>query len=147
MVDTLTKEDVRDLTRILAVEHVATLMQLIPERIGSPLSLNALKEDVEISYTAVKNAIRAMELTYALFLLSPYSKKVARAVKKERKAYFYDWGRCRVLAKLHDDAVDRHHLDQARALGKVPYVQLAQEGNIYKKPAPGVVRVSAGRFF
>ncbi len=44
--------------------HVATLMQLIPDRIGSPLSLNVLKEDVEISYTAVKNAVRAMEMTF-----------------------------------------------------------------------------------
>lgn len=202
MMDTLTKEDVRDLTRILAIEPVATLIELIPERVGSPLSLNALRQDVETSYTAVKNAVRAMELTYALFLLSPYSDKVARAVKKERKGYFFDWGRCRVPAKrfenyiavelkaltdlwhdrgiadfdlmyvrtrdgketdflitrdgkpwclfeakLQDGAIERHHLDQARALGNVPYVQLAQEGNIYKKPSPGVFRVSASRFF
>lgn len=202
MVDTLTKEDIRDLTRILAVEHVATLMQLIPDRIGSPLSLNALREDVEISYTAVRNAVRAMELSYAVFLLSPHSDKVARAVKKERKAYFFDWGRCRTEAarfenyvavelkamtelwhdqgladfdlryvrtrdgketdflitrdgtpwclfeaKFKDGAVDRHHLDQARALGNVPYVQLAQESDVYKIPSPGVYRISASRFF
>lgn len=202
MVDTLTKEDVRDLTRILAVEHVATLMQLLPERVGAPLSLNALKEDVEISYTAVRNAIRAMELSCAVFLLSPYSAKVSRAVRKERKAYFFDWGRCLVEAKrfenyvavelkamtelwhdqgladfdlryvrtrdgketdflvtrdgkpwclveakLKDGAVDRHHLDQARALGNVPFVQLSEEGGVYKRPGPGIFRVSAGRFF
>ncbi|MBM3311390.1 MAG: ATP-binding protein, partial [Candidatus Aminicenantes bacterium] len=99
MVDAITKEDIRDLTRILAVEHVATLMQLIPDRVGSPLSLNALREDVEISYTAVRNAVRAMELSYAVFLLSPHSDKIARAVKKERKAYFFDWGRCRTEAQ------------------------------------------------
>jgi len=90
MVDTLTRDDIRLLTRILAVEHVATILHLLPERIGSPLSLNALREDVETSYTAVKNAVRAMELTCAIFTLSPYSRKIARAVKKERKAYFYD---------------------------------------------------------
>lgn len=105
MVDTLTREDVRDLTRILAVEHIATLMQLMPERVGSPLSLNALREDVETSYTAVRNAVRAMELTYAVFLLSPFSHKIARAVKKEKKGYFYDWGRCRDLAKRFENYV------------------------------------------
>jgi hypothetical protein len=202
MVDVLTREDIRDLTRILAVEHVATLMLLIPDRVGSPLSLNALKEDVEISYTAVRNAVRAMELSYAVFLLSPHSDRIARAVKKERKAYFFDWGRCRTEAKrfenyvavelkamtdlwhdqgladfdlryvrtrdgketdflitrdgapwclfeakLMDGAVDRHHLDHARALGDVPYVQLARESDIYKKPLPGVFRASASRFF
>jgi hypothetical protein len=202
MVDALTKEDIRDLTRILAVEHVATLMHLIPDRVGSPLSLNALKEDAETSYTAVRNAVRAMELTYALFLLSPYSRKIARSVKKERKAYFYDWGRCRgparcfenyvavelktminlwhdkgvadfdlmyvrtkdgketdflvtrggmpwclFEAKLQDENIARHHIEQARALGNVPYVQLAQEANIFRKPAPGFFRLSASRFF
>lgn len=202
MVDALTKEDIRDLTRILAVEHVATLMQLIPDRVGSPLSLNALKEDIEISYTAVRNAVRAMELSYAVFLLSPHSERIARAVKKERKAYFFDWGRCGtdakrfenyvavelkamtdlwhdqgladfdlryvrtrdgketdflitrngtpwclIEAKLKDGAVDRHHLDQAKALGDVPYIQLTRESDIYKKPLPGVFRASASRFF
>jgi uncharacterized protein len=105
MVDALTRDDIRDLTRILVVEHVATILQLLPERVGSPLSLNALREDVETSYTAVKNAVRAMELTYAIFTLSPYSRKVARAVKKERKAYFYDWGRCLDPAKLFENYV------------------------------------------
>ena len=118
MVDTLTREDVRDLTRIPAVEHIATLMQLMPERVGSPLSLNALREDIETSYTVVRNAVRAMELTYAVFLLSPLSHKIAR-----------------------------HHADQARALGNVPYVQLTWAGNIYKKSAPGFFRISVGRFF
>ncbi|MBM3296212.1 MAG: ATP-binding protein [Candidatus Aminicenantes bacterium] len=202
MVDTLTREDVRDLTRILAVEHVATLMQLLPERVGSPLSLNSVKEDVEISYTAVRNAVRAMELTYALFLIPPYSRNIARAVKKEKKCYFYDWGRCRDLAKRfenyvalglkssvelwHDkgiadfamnyvrtkdgketdflisrdgkpwclfeaklkaENIARHHFDQARALGGIPFVQLVHEPHVYKKPAPGFWCVSAGRFY
>jgi len=33
--DYLTREDIRDLTRILAVEHVATLMHILPNRVGS----------------------------------------------------------------------------------------------------------------
>lgn len=105
MVDYLTREDVRDLTRIMAVEHVATLMQIMPERVGSPLSLNALTEDVEASYTAVKNAVSAMQLTYAAFLISPYHQRIARAVKKERKAYFYDWGRALDPAKRFENYV------------------------------------------
>jgi hypothetical protein len=200
LVDQLTRGDVRDLTRILAVEHIATLMQLIPERVGSPLSLNALTEDVETSYTTVRNAIRAMELTYALFLISPYSRRIARAVKKEKKAYFYDWGRsqdpakrfenyiavelktmidlwhdkgisdfdlmyvrtrdgketdflitrdrepwCLLEAKLQDAAIARHHVDQARALGHTPFIQVVYQKGVFKRPAPGFTIVSAGR--
>jgi len=94
IVDRLVREDIRDLTRIIEVENAATVINLLPERIGSLLSLNALKEDVGISYTAVKNCLSALELIYAVFLIPPYSQKIARAIKKERKCYFFDWTRC-----------------------------------------------------
>jgi len=202
MVDYLTREDVRDLTRIMAVEHIATLMQIMPARVGSPLSLNALNEDVETSYTTIKNAISAMQLTYAVFLISPYHRRIARAVKKEKKAYFYDWGRsvdpakrfenyvavelktmidlwhdkgigdfelmyvrtrdgketdflimrngqpwCLFEAKLQDDAIARHHFDQAAALGNVPFLQISGQDQVYKKQDSRFFRVSANRFF
>jgi hypothetical protein len=105
MVDRLTREDVRDLTRILDVEHVATLMQILPDRIGSPLSLNALREDIGIGYSAVRSAISALQLTYAFFLISPYSRNIARTVKKEKKGYFFDWGRCTDPAKRFENYV------------------------------------------
>ncbi len=66
----------------------------LPNRIGSPLSLNALREDIQVSYTAVKNAVSALRLTCVIFLLPPYSRSISRALKKEKKAYFYDWTRC-----------------------------------------------------
>jgi predicted AAA+ superfamily ATPase len=105
MVDHLTREDVRDLTRIIAVEHIATLMQIMPQRVGAPLSLNALKEDVETSYSALRNAIAAMQLTYAIFLISPYHQRIARAVKKEKKCYFYEWSRSLDPAKRIENYV------------------------------------------
>jgi len=202
MVDYLTREDVRDLTRIMAVEHIATLMQIMPERVGAPLSLNALTEDVETSYTAVRNAISAMQLTHAVFLISPYHQRIARAVKKERKAYFYDWGRvldaakrfenyvavelgamiglwhdkgigdfelmyvrtrdgkesdflvmrdrrpwCLFEAKLQDDAIARHHFDQANALGNIPFLQLTLQDKVFRRQETRFFRVSASRFF
>lgn len=105
MVDHLIREDIRDLTRIFEIENVATLIQLIPERVGSPLSLNALKEDVGVSYTAIKNAISAMQLTYVIFLVPPYSQRIARSIKKEKKCYFYDWSRCADSAKRFENYV------------------------------------------
>ena len=95
MADRLVREDIRDLTRIIDVENVATVMSLLPERMGSLLSLNAIREDVGISYTAVKNCISALQLSYAIFMVPPYSLKIARAIKKEKKCYFCDWTRCR----------------------------------------------------
>jgi len=105
MVDRLTREDVRDLTRILDVEHVATLVQILPDRVGSPLSLNALREDIGIGYSAVRSAVSALQLTYAFFLISPYSRNIVRSIKKEKKGYFFDWGRCADQAKRFENYV------------------------------------------
>lgn len=105
MVDFLIREDIRDLTRIFELENIATLIQLMPGRVGSPLSLNALKEDVGVSYTAIKSAISAMQLTCVIFLVPPYSQRIARSIKKEKKCYFYDWSRCEDFAKRFENYV------------------------------------------
>jgi len=73
--------------------------------------------------------------------LSSNGKETDFLIVRDRKPW------CLFEAKLQDEAVARHHIDQARALGNVPLVQLVREGNIYKKSAPSIVRVSASRFF
>lgn len=90
-IDTLLREDLRDLTKIHELENVITLMHLLPERVGSPLSLNSLRENLEVSYNAIRSYIRGLTLTYIIFHVSPYSKKISRSIKKEGKVYFYDW--------------------------------------------------------
>jgi predicted AAA+ superfamily ATPase len=93
-VDQIIREDIRDMTRIIETENIASLILRLPERLGSPLSLNALREDIQASYSAVKNAISALRLTCVIFLVPPYSRSISRALKKEKKCYFYDWTRC-----------------------------------------------------
>jgi len=93
-VDQILREDVRDLTRIIETENIASLILRLPDRIGSPLSVNALREDMQVSYTAVKNALSALQLTCIIFFVPPYSRSISRALKKEKKSYFYDWTRC-----------------------------------------------------
>lgn len=87
----LIKGDLRDLTRIEDLDHIATLVTLLPERIGNPLSLNSLRNDLLVSYDAVQNYLRALRLSYFVFELPAYSKKINRAIKKEKKIYFHDW--------------------------------------------------------
>jgi uncharacterized protein len=90
-IDRLINEDIRDLTMIRELEHIATLLSLLPVRIGNPLSVNSLREDMYVSYNAVKNYIKALELSYILFSIKPYSKKIARTIKKESKYYYFDY--------------------------------------------------------
>lgn len=89
--DRLVREDLRDLTRIHDLEHVVTLIHLLKDRINRPISLNSLREDMEVSYSAIKSYLHALKLCYIVFSISPYAKKIHRSLKKEPKLYFFDW--------------------------------------------------------
>lgn len=91
LIDRLIREDVRDLTRIIELQNIETLAGLLPQRIGSPFSLNSVREEMSVSYNAVKNAVAAAELVYMIFMVPPYSKKISRTLKKEKKCYFFNW--------------------------------------------------------
>lgn len=92
------REDIRDISSIHQIEKVMDLLFILPSKISSPLSINSLREDLEINFNTVKNYIHYLILTYILFEISPYQKKINRLVKKEKKVYFYDF------AIIDDDA-------------------------------------------
>ncbi len=87
----LVREDIRDLSAIHMLDKIQNLISLLPQRIGAPLSINSLREDLELNHSTVSNYIRYLELTYALFNVSPFSRKGSRLIKKEQKVYFFDW--------------------------------------------------------
>lgn len=104
-IDTLIREDIKDLTKIHEVENVAILLRFLPEKVGAPLSINSLREDMNASYNAVKNYVRSLILTYVIFSVPPYSKRLARMVKKENKIYFFDWSLVKDESKRFENYV------------------------------------------
>ena len=84
-------EDLRDLTRIQDIKGLEQLVLLLPERVGSPLSINSLREDLMVNHKTVSLWLEALKKVYLVFSIMPWSKKIARAIKKESKYYFYDW--------------------------------------------------------
>jgi predicted AAA+ superfamily ATPase len=87
----LVREEVATLERIADLGNLELLVLRLPELVGSPLSINALREDLQVSHKAVANWLEILERLYALFRLSPFGAPRIRAVKKERKHYHMDW--------------------------------------------------------
>jgi predicted AAA+ superfamily ATPase len=67
------------------------LMLALPDRVGSPLSNNALREDLQLNHQTVSRWLDVFERLYAIFRLAPFGEPRLRAVKKERKHYHVDW--------------------------------------------------------
>lgn len=87
----LIAEDLRDLSKIHDLTHIENLMDLVIASVGSTLSVNSLRETLDVSYNAVAAWLKWLEAIYYCFSIAPYSKGVARGLKKERKYFLYDW--------------------------------------------------------
>ena len=85
-----------DLNSLENVRDVALLEQLalrLPDVVGSPLSVNALREDLQVSHQTVTRWLEMFEHIFLSFRIYPFAPPRIRAVKKEPKLYLYDWTR------------------------------------------------------
>ncbi len=87
----LLREDIRDLASLRSFENVEILFSLLPSKIGSPLSMASLARDINVSFDSVRNWIEIFENFFMVFRISPWSKKISRAITKEKKLYLFDY--------------------------------------------------------
>lgn len=89
--DRIIREDLRDLTRIRELGLIESLAELLPGRVGSPLSLNSLREDLNVAFETVQTWIQALDRLYYLFEIRPFAGTLAGALRREAKVYLFDF--------------------------------------------------------
>lgn len=87
----LIEEDLVKLEQVRDLGNLELLMLRLPDLVGSPLSINALREDLQVSHATVANWLDIFVRLYAIFRITPFGAAHLRAVKKEQKHYHYDW--------------------------------------------------------
>jgi uncharacterized protein len=90
-VDTIVRQEVLDFEKVGELKVLQYLLELLRHRVGSPISYRALSEDLSISPNTVKRYIEILEALYVVFRITPYSKRIQRAIQREPKLYFFDW--------------------------------------------------------
>lgn len=85
------REDLRDLEHVREVSLVEHLVDLLPVRVGSPLSIKSLREDLEVDHKTVERWLTILENLYLCFRIAPFGSPKIRAVKKSQKLYLWDW--------------------------------------------------------
>lgn len=87
----IVREDLRDLSRLPELSQVEMLTSLLPTKVGSPLSIQSLREDLEVAHGTVTRWLGYLNELFYFFEVKPWSKSVPRSLKKEGKIYLYDW--------------------------------------------------------
>lgn len=108
--DRLIREDVAGLERLADLGNLELLLLRLPDLVGSPLSINALREDLGVSHKAVAHWIQVLEHLYAIFRLPPFGAPRIRAVKKEQKHYHFDWALVPEAPQRFENLVASHLL-------------------------------------
>lgn len=104
------REDLRDLSRLPKLSQVEMLASLLPERVAQPLSIQALSEDLEVSYMTVKRWLDYLNALYYIFQIKSYTKSLHRAIKKEKKLYLWDWNEIEQTGSRYENLVAGHLL-------------------------------------
>lgn len=104
------REDIRDLERIEDLDKMELLFDRLPACVGSVLSINSLREDLEAAFGTIRNWIAILDRTYATFRIPPFGAPRLKAVKKEQKLYFWDWSRVESEPARFENLVASHLL-------------------------------------
>ena len=110
-------EDIRDLELTQKLSSMELLLLRLPQLVGSPLSINALREDLNCAHKTVASWLEILERMYLIYRLSPLGSPKIRAVRKEQKHYHYNW------AEVEDQGARFENLIASHILKWVHFIQ------------------------
>jgi predicted AAA+ superfamily ATPase len=103
-------EDLRDLESVKDISLLMLLAEILPSKVGSPLSLKSLEEDLQVSQPTIARWVNIFSLLYYSFTIAPFGSPKIRAVKKLHKLYMWDWSLVEELGFRFENLVASHLL-------------------------------------
>ncbi len=106
----LFREDIRDVEMIRDLGRMKLLGDMLPSKVGALLSVNAIREDLEVSHRAASHWLDILESFYYHFRIYPYTRGAFRSLKKEPKLYLWDWSELEKEPARFENLVASHLL-------------------------------------
>lgn len=116
-------EDLRDLQNVKEISSLLMLAEILPTKVGSPLSLKNLGEDLQVSQPTVEKWVDLLSHMYYCYKIAPFGSPKIRAVKKLQKVYLWDW------SQVEEDGYRFENLVASQLLKYCHFVQ-DTEGHI-----------------
>lgn len=104
------QEDLINLENVKSISQIDLLSQILPDRVGSPLSINNLKQDLSVAFETAEHWIQILENLYYCYRIPPFGVNQLRTAKKEKKLYMWDWSLCENKGARFENFVASHLL-------------------------------------
>ncbi len=88
----LIREDVLEFSRLHEINTMRLFVELLRERVGSPLSLASIARDLAVAPATLKRYLDILQALFIVFTVHPWHRNVARAILQSPKVYFFDTG-------------------------------------------------------
>jgi len=108
--DRVIHEDLRDLERVREISMLELLLHHLPACVGSPLSVYSLSKLLQAAHETIEHWLAIFDRLYVSYRILPYGAKRIRAVRKEKKLYFWDWSRIENPGARFENMVASHLL-------------------------------------
>ncbi len=99
------QEDLIGLEQVKEVSQLDLLADILPLRVGAPLSINNLRGDLSVAFETAERWVCILENLYYCFRIQPYGVARLRAAKKEKKLFMWDWSLCEEDAARFENLV------------------------------------------
>ena len=103
-------DDLRDLESVRDISSIELLAESLGSRVGSPLSVNNLAQDLQVNFRTAESWISILERIYFCFRIAPYGSPKIKAVKKEKKLFLWDWSTVEDSGAKFENMVASHLL-------------------------------------
>ena len=115
----LIQEDIRDVSNIRDLSTLEILAMLLPTRVGSLFSLNALTVDLKVTHKTIAHWMDTLEQMYFCYRIYPYQNTLLKSLRKEPKVYMWDYTGIDDVGAKHENIVANHLLKYTHYLTDV----------------------------
>lgn len=88
----LIREDVLEFSRLHEINTMRLFVEVLRERVGSPLSLASIARDLAVAPATLKRYLDILQALFIVFTVQPWHRNIARALLQTPKVYFFDTG-------------------------------------------------------
>lgn len=108
-------EDLSGLENVREISNLDLLLHHLPVCVGSPISANSLSKLLQVAPQTIDHWLTIFERLYLCYRIPPFGAKRIRAVRKEKKLYFWDWSHVRDPGPRFENMVAGHLLKYCHA--------------------------------